>query len=144
MITTSDGASTSATRITHYHVTDSVAGYLPEAEPYVTTDSEMAVDVMTDLLHSRTGTQEPDRGKVASAQPVDVRGELFARLEQHGAVCEYVGDRAVEVMACTDSDCLKYCPANDCRNATDVADVDAWCWVCGARYVAADACDWLA
>lgn len=36
-----------------------------------------------------------------------------------------------EIAACAERDCLKYCPAGDCRTVTS----DTWCWRCGTAYL---------
>jgi len=145
----------------HFHITESFPGYLPESDPRLATDPDSALEVVAELLAEWAeahdgigddpdgvgeeevtgawGTAELYRAGGSSAEHAD----LLARLDRHGAVAEYVGNRVIEARACSDRGCLKYCPDGDCRTVAEITDADQWCWCCGARYVPAEDCAWL-
>jgi hypothetical protein len=145
--------------VRHFHVSDSRAGCLPEAEPYVTDDAPLALDALAHLLSDwaeSTDPTDPDDDAVCAATVAEIyclcpershsaeHGDALARLERGQSVCEYAGLRVFECAVCDELDCLKYCPAGDCRTVTGVTDTDTRCWCCGACYVPWDACPWLA
>jgi hypothetical protein len=145
------------TAVRHFHVCESQAGCLPETEPYVTDDAPLALDALAHLLTDWAETREPDDSDATHTEAVaeiycvcPQRGhsaehhDALARLEQGQNICETTGLRVFEIAVCTERDCLKYCPADDCRTVTDVTEIDTRCWCCGAHYVPWDACPWLA
>jgi hypothetical protein len=149
-------ATPATTMVTHYHVTESNVGCLPEAEPYLTDDPGLALDMLAQLLSSwaETETAEPDARQAVAladlyrASPGDSsRGdpaETLARLPAgRGGICHAVGLREFEIQVCGERDCLKYCPDGSCTTTTPVTDTDPWCWCCGRPYVPWDACPWL-
>jgi hypothetical protein len=140
---------------THYHVTESDAGCLPEAEPYITDDPGLALDMLAQLLTGwvETASAEPEARQAAALadqcqpssghnsqdNPADVLGQMRAG----GGVCHAIGLREFEIQVCGDRDCLKYCPDATCATTTPATDADPWCWCCGKRYLPWDACPWL-
>jgi hypothetical protein len=145
----------------HYHITESLPGYLPESDPRLATDPEDALDAVADLLTDWADANDPDDDDPDGVGDEEVtaalgtaelyraggssaeHGDLLARLARHGGVAEYVGNRVIEARTCTDRDCLKYCPAEDCRTVAEITDTDHRCWCCGTRYVGAEDCAWL-
>jgi len=143
-----------ATKVTHYHVTESTSGCLPEAGPYLTDDPGLALDMLAQMLgsYAETETAEPDARQAAALadQYQSARGdnhedpaEALGRLHAGHGICRAIGLREFEVQVCGDRDCLKYCPGGDCATTTPVTDTNPWCWCCGKRYVPWDACPWL-
>lgn len=142
------------TKMAHYHVIESNAGCLPEAEPYLTDDPGLALDMLAQMFTSwaetdasgQDATQAAALAGLCQASPGD-RGEAgrdaLARLSRGHGICHAVGLREFEIQVCQERDCLKYCPAGDCRTVTAVTDPDPWCWSCGTSYAAWDACPWL-
>jgi hypothetical protein len=147
-------ATPATTKTTHYHVTESNIGCLPEAEPYLTDDPGLALDMLTQLLSSWAETEASDQdarhaAEIAEqyrASPEDRFGDgpadALARLPRRLGICHAVGLREFEIQVCAEHDCLKYCPDADCRTVTSVTDIDPWCWCCGKPYVPWDACPW--
>jgi hypothetical protein len=144
-----------ATPLMHYHVAESTVGCLPEADPYLTSDPGLALDILAQMLASwgESDACDQDAGRAAElaglCQADPERGECpehddaLTRLTRGQGICHTVGLREFEIQACPERDCLKYCPAGDCRTVTSVNDTDPWCWCCGKTYVPPDACPWL-
>jgi hypothetical protein len=149
-----------ATAVTHFHVCESDAGCLPETEPQVTCDAELALDALAHLLAEWASGQDgqdnecDDDAAYAAAAAETYCGcpphggsadhaDALARLSQGEHICETAGRREFEIQVCRQRDCLKYCPAGGCRTVTSVTDLDAWCWCCGSAYVPWDSCPWL-
>lgn len=144
--------------VAHWHVTESNAGCLPEAEAGTYVDAESALDNLAHLLKEWADTypdpEDPD------AVYADGVAERFCTCKQsersaehhdaltalrHGrGLVEHVGRRVFELTNCREKDCLKYCPNADCGTVTPVGDTDHRCWCCGAGYVDWEACVWLA
>jgi hypothetical protein len=143
---------TAPAAVTHYHVTESTAGCLPEAEPYITDDPGLALDMLALLLEcwAETDADGPEareavalaglyRDSSSSGNPA----EALDRLSAGRGICHTVGLREFEVQVCGERDCVKYCPDGSCATTTPVTDTDPWCWCCGKRYVPWDDCTWL-
>lgn len=148
--------------VRHWHITASAAGCLPEVEPVTIDDGELALDALAHLLAdwAQTCDDRDDCAEDGDAVYAEGRAEQLCTCrtgprsaEHHDAlgwvedgrgVCEQIGDRVFELMPCQDTGCLKYCPDADCGTVTPIGDVDTCCWCCGARYVDAGTCGWLA
>lgn len=145
--------------IAHWHVTKSLPGYLPESDPITCTDAEGALDALAHELDDYAdsfddqATVDDDVTLASALKEIYCtcrQGERSA--EHHDAliaindgrgICNYVGTLVFELSPCSEHDCLKYCPDAECRNVAGIEDQDHACWVCGAEYVAHDACTWF-
>jgi hypothetical protein len=149
------GATVAAVR--HWHVTESNAGYLPEAEPTTTVDAESALDALAHLLKDwAAAVADPDDPDAVYAEALSERyctcrqGERSAEhhdattaVEEGKGICEQINSRVFELVPCQEKDCLKYCPDAECGTVTPVTDSESHCWCCGARYVDRQTCGWL-
>jgi hypothetical protein len=143
--------------VRHWHVTESDAGCLPEAEPYTSDDGALALDALAHVLADWAQTcPDPDDPEACYAEGIAEQyctcrqGERSA--EHHDAMtavtdgrgmCEQIGHRVFELTPCTEKDCLKYCPDAECGTVTPITDTDTRCWCCGASYIGWAECDWL-
>ncbi|MGP4029710.1 hypothetical protein [Actinomadura sp. 3N407] len=144
--------------VRHWHITESDAGYLPEAEPVTVDDGEMALDVLAHLLadwaQSFDDAEHPDAvyaEGLAEQLCTCKKGERSAehrdaqiKVADGRGMCEHIGDRVFDLTPCQDQGCLKYCPDADCGTVTPIGDTDPSCWCCGTRYVDGETCGWLA
>ncbi len=147
------------TAVTHFHMCESDTGCLPETDPHITSDAELALDALAHLMaewsssHDDPGAGQEDTAYAAGAAETYCgcpphgtsaeHADALARLSQGRNVCETAGQREFEIQVCRQRDCLKYCPSGHCRTVTAVTDQDAWCWCCGAAYVPWESCLWL-
>lgn len=144
--------------VRHWHVTESNAGCLPEADPYTSDHPWLALDALAHLLSEWAQTcPDPEDGDALYADGLAEQyctcrqGERSA--EHHDAItavydgrgiCEQIGHRVFELAVCEEKDCLKYCPDPECGTITPMNDTDTRCWCCGTPYVDWEKCPWLA
>jgi hypothetical protein len=156
VITTAIDRAVSAVR--HWHVIESDPGCLPEADPYVIDDVDLALDAAAHLL-AGWSQDHPDHRDAARAGEVadvwcgcardggdaaDEYHQTAARLDDGDSVTVVCGNREFAIACCHQRDCWKYCPADDCRTATPIDDPDERCWCCGTTYTPSESCPWLA
>jgi hypothetical protein len=141
---------------THFHVYESLPGCLPEAGPQVTTDASEALDALAHMLADWSETVELEDHDATYAAAV---AEIYCTCPQHGRSAEHydalvhleegeglsetAGSQEFEITVCSERDCLKYCPDDECRTIAPVGVMDTRCWCCGAGYVPWAACPWL-
>jgi len=143
------------TAVRHFHVLEADVGCLPESAPYVTDGAQLALDALAHLMSDWAETQEPDDPDAVAAVAVAEmycacrphgstdHDEALTRLEQGRKIGETAGLRVFEIAVCTERDCLKYCPDDDCRTVTSTTDLDTRCWSCGSPYEPWDSCPWI-
>ena len=121
------GAPGTAGSVRHWHVTESGAGYLPEAEPCTSDDSAVALDVLAHLLADWSETcddptdpdpdpdPDPDAAYAAAiaehyctCRPGERSAEhhdALAAVDDGRGICEQIGHRVFELTPCTGTDC---------------------------------------
>lgn len=143
--------------VRHWHVIESEAGYLPEAEPIFCDEVMSALDALAHQIKDwATAHPDPEDREATAAEGVaeiyctcrsDGRSaehhDAVAAVERGCGITEQFDQRVFELTACTEYDCLKFCPEADCGTFVAITETDPSCWCCGARYVDWESCGWL-